>query len=91
VTNSLKHAFPQKYDGKVYLDLSQDHDETIHLKVGDNGVGIPDELDWENTSSLGLRLVRILSKQLKATITLDFKQGTWVYLKFNQLQYKSRL
>jgi two-component sensor histidine kinase len=42
----------------------------------DNGVGIPADLDWRNTQSLGLRLVNSLVEQLNGTIDLDMSAGT---------------
>ncbi len=90
VTNSLKYAFPNGEDGEVGLELHQDEQEKIHLTIRDNGIGIPADFDWQNSSSLGLKLVRILSKQLKAEIEFDGTQGTVVNLRFFPLKYKPR-
>ncbi len=90
VTNSLKYAFPNGEDGEVGLELHQDEQEKIHLTIRDNGIGIPADFDWQNSSSLGLTLVRILSKQLKAEIEFDGTQGTVVNLRFSPLKYKPR-
>ncbi|MGD1804683.1 PAS domain-containing protein [Dapis sp. BLCC M126] len=90
VTNSLKYAFPNGENGEVGLELHQDEQEKIHLTIRDNGIGIPADFDWQNSSSLGLKLVRILSKQLKAEIEFDGSQGTVVNLKFSPLKYKPR-
>jgi two-component sensor histidine kinase len=49
----------------------------IELTVGDNGVGIPDEVDIRETKSLGLHLVSILAEdQLRGKIKLDKTKGT---------------
>jgi two-component sensor histidine kinase len=50
--------------------------------VGDNGVGLPDDLDWTASLSLGLRLVRTLAKQLEATIQAEGGPGTVFSLTF---------
>jgi two-component sensor histidine kinase len=42
----------------------------------DNGIGIPQGLDWRNAKSLGLRLVISLVEQLQGTIELDPTTGT---------------
>ena len=63
VTNSLKHAFPEGAEGEVNLKLKSLNDEIL-LEVSDNGVGFPDSLDWQKTSSLGLQLVKSLSDQM---------------------------
>ncbi|NES05696.1 MAG: PAS domain-containing protein, partial [Okeania sp. SIO2F4] len=90
VTNSLKYAFPNGENGEVSIELHQDEQEKIHLTIGDNGIGMPADFDWQNSSSLGLKLVRILSKQLKAEIEFDATQGTVVNLIFSPLKYKPR-
>ena len=90
VTNSLKYAFPNGKNGEVGIELHQDEQEKIYLTIRDNGIGIPADFDWQNSSSLGLKLVRILSKQLKAEIEFDGSQGTVVNLRFSPLKYKPR-
>jgi two-component sensor histidine kinase len=42
----------------------------------DNGIGIPADLDWRDTQSLGLRLVNTLVDQLNGTVELDRSAGT---------------
>jgi len=75
VSNSLKHAFPDGRKGEIFIAIhKQDHTITILFK--DNGVGIPADLDWRNTKSLGLRLVISLVEQLNGTIELDRSAGT---------------
>ncbi|MGD1702344.1 PAS domain-containing protein [Dapis sp. BLCC M229] len=90
VTNSLKYAFPNGENGELGIELHQDEQEKIYLTIRDNGIGIPADFDWQNSSSLGLKLVRILSKQLKAEIEFDGTQGTVVNLRFFPLKYKPR-
>ena len=36
--------------------------------MSDNGVGLPADLDWRQSRSLGLRLVQILAGQLRGTV-----------------------
>jgi len=75
VSNALKHAFPGGRSGTLAISASSDKN-TISLAVKDNGVGIPADLDWRNTQSLGLRLVVSLVNQLDGTIDLDRSGGT---------------
>jgi two-component sensor histidine kinase len=46
------------------------------MTIKDSGVGIPQNFDWRNTESLGLRLVTELADQLDGTIELDRANGT---------------
>lgn len=85
VSNSLKHAFP---DGKGSIH-AKIHvvDGIIHLTVGDNGVGIPDTIDFRAAETLGLRLVTILVEdQLGGTINLDKREGTEFTITFLEAQ-----
>jgi len=76
VSNSLKHAFPAGEKGEVCVDFSSDNDNNFKLVVSDNGVGLPEDLDFRNTESLGLQLVNALINQLDGAIELDKSGGT---------------
>ncbi len=76
LTNSLKYAFPEVRDGKVAISMRADND-TVHLIVGDNGVGMPKHIDITRTETLGLKLVSLMvENQLKGSLTLDRKRGS---------------
>ena len=82
VSNSLKYAFPDGRAGEVRIELRQHSDGTARLIVADNGIGLKADVDWANTRSLGLRLVRTLAEQLGAKIELHTNTGTEVHLAF---------
>ncbi|AOP35816.1 histidine kinase [Leptospira tipperaryensis] len=81
VSNSLKYAFPENISLKdvseLRISLSK-KDEYLELKVEDNGIGMPFGFDLEDSTSLGLKLVNILVRQLKGKIDFssDSKKGT---------------
>jgi len=91
VSNALKYAFPNKGAGQIYINLNIDDRDRYTLKVGDNGIGLPPDIDWQNTRSLGLRLVRTLSQQLGATVELDRSHGTMFCLNFTEPNYQKRI
>ncbi|MGP0070587.1 MAG: sensor histidine kinase, partial [Bryobacteraceae bacterium] len=66
ISNSLKHGFPEGREGEVSILLRGQSGTAVSLAVSDNGVGLPGNLDWTTTRSLGLRLVRALADQLHA-------------------------
>jgi two-component sensor histidine kinase/PAS domain-containing protein len=74
--NALKHAFRGRDEGEVTVSLKVGVDGRICLYVGDNGVGLPAGFDWRQTSSLGLRLVQMLSGQLSADVAVSSEEGT---------------
>ncbi|MGB9927803.1 MAG: PAS domain-containing sensor histidine kinase [Methanosarcina sp.] len=51
------------------------------LKVSDNGVGIPKELNIEESDSLGLQLINILVAQLEGEIEIKTDTGTEFIIK----------
>nr|WP_277875966.1 histidine kinase dimerization/phosphoacceptor domain -containing protein [Chroococcidiopsis sp. [FACHB-1243]] len=86
-TNAMKHAFKKRQFGQIYITVqsqeSQTHNHVI-LKVSDDGIGLPLELDWQNTKSLGLQIVNILTNQLKGNIELTKKDfGTEFIVRFS--------
>lgn len=90
VTNIFKHAFPESRMGKIHIQLTQDREQFLHLKVADNGIGLPKGIDWKQSSTLGLKLVRILCRQLKAEVNLETYQGTAFTFIFKELNYQPR-
>lgn len=83
VTNSLKYAFPDGRKGELKISLSATNENMVELIISDNGIGIPEDLDFRNTQSLGLHLVTILvENQLHGEINLDRSKGTEFRIKF---------
>ena len=76
VSNALKHAFPDGRSGELWVLLEPLADDTAwHLRVSDNGVGLPPDFDLQHISSLGLKLVSDLSRQLGAQLSLGSGPG----------------
>jgi len=96
VSNSLKYAFAGRSKGEVQIKLfSQETEKELNNKerlpgrtcrytlvVSDNGIGIPEDIDFENPDSLGLQLVGILVDQLDGEIELNRENGTEFLIKF---------
>jgi PAS domain S-box-containing protein len=88
-TNSLKYAFPWKtkkttgQKNEIVVEFYPRDENTIVLRVKDNGAGLPEDVDFFESPTLGLRLVRLLSKQIHGTIELGQNSGTDVTITFN--------
>jgi len=83
ISNSLKYAFPDDRKGQITVKMKK-LKKGLKLTVADNGVGIPDELDWKNSSTLGLKLVRTLvENQLDGSLDMESNNGTKFTIKFN--------
>lgn len=71
ISNSLKYAFLDMTEGIIRVSvIPTEEPGRLRLMVGDNGRGMPENFDYERASSIGLRLVRSLSTQLQADLTM---------------------
>ena len=87
VSNSLKHAFPKGEKGEIKIAMHPSNKNEVELIVSDNGVGLPKEMDFRATESLGLHLVTILAEdQLHGDIKLDRTRGTSFQIKLRVKQ-----
>lgn len=74
ISNSLKYAFKGRTSGKLTISLRKNG--KYELTVKDNGAGFPSNIDFKNTTSLGLRLVNILTNQIDGEISLNSSNGS---------------
>ena len=84
VTNALKYAFPPDQDGDITIQMHTNIDQKFTLTVADNGVGLPVEVDVEQTRTLGLRMVKTLTQQISGTLTVNRELGTSFQIQFPQ-------
>ena len=73
MSNALQHAFKDDRQGEIWVRLKTDETDRTILVVGDNGVGFPANVDWQNSDSLGIRLIQMLAKQLNADVEINSK------------------
>lgn len=83
VSNSLKYAFPKKDSGLIEVRMENEADNLYNLVLKDNGIGIPESINFENTKSLGLQLIQNLVEQLDGSIDIDRASGTKFTIKFS--------
>ena len=69
VSNSLKYAFPNERKGEILVSLKS-VDDKYELIIRDNGVGLPEEIDFNNLETLGLLLVNNLTEQIDGELTI---------------------
>ncbi len=92
VTNSLKHAFTGKSEGRISITLrrlkngekASGAGGALQLVVADDGRGFPAKVDFRTTRSLGLQLVCTLTDQLEGTIDLCREGGSRFTLSFQE-------
>jgi two-component sensor histidine kinase/HAMP domain-containing protein len=75
VSNSLKYAFPGEGRGRVFIQMASQQEGEVVLFAGDDGIGLPSDIDFRKSNTLGLQLVFMLTQQLGGTIELQSEQG----------------
>ena len=84
LTNIYKHAFPDRDNGKIDIELSE-KENWLFLKISDNGVGLPHDFNPEEYNSLGILLIQTLVAQLHGEYTYNgSEKGTTFKLKFEK-------
>lgn len=82
VTNSLKHGFKNRNEGKVSCSMHALKNGKQHMEISDNGNGITTK-NKEKDKSLGMMLIDNLAEQLDGTLVKSTsKNGTQYALTF---------
>ena len=82
ITNAFKHAFPGRKEGRIEIAASIDDKNVVHLTLKDDGIGFPDGFTADTQSSLGLRLVQNLVRQLRGTLAMRSEKGAEIVVTF---------
>ena len=69
LTNAIKYAFPDRRQGTVRISLAEDEAGRKRLRISDNGIGLPSDVDIAGTTTLGMRLI--------ADLIEDHLEGSW--------------
>jgi PAS domain S-box-containing protein len=90
VSNALKHAFKEDSPGEIKVVLNK-KDDIYTLTIADNGIGLPETVDWNNPKTLGLQLVNALVNQLEGNMNVEVDNGTIFRINFKELVYRERI
>ena len=85
VSNALKYAFKGGKKGVINIKLFEKNG-LINLIVQDNGLGLPNNINYKETESLGLQLVMTLAEQIDASVELDNSKGAKYIIIFKKEQ-----
>jgi PAS domain S-box-containing protein len=83
LTNIMKHAFVGRDAGSIEVSVST-QGEKVSIVVRDDGVGLPESIDFESATGFGLMLVQNLAAQIGGRIRLERGAGTAVVLAFDR-------
>ena len=82
LANAFKHAFPGERTGTVNVAFFADGTGTLTLRVRDDGVGMPSDVELDRGRSLGLKIVRSLTEQIHGQLDIQSQPGTTFQLSF---------
>ncbi len=88
LSNALQHAFPPgsgAIDRRRDIHVAFQYDKTadqLTLTVSDNGIGLPEDVDWREPASLGLQIVKLLTHQLQGKMECETGEGTTFRVRF---------
>ncbi|OCX52125.1 hypothetical protein BEL04_11570 [Mucilaginibacter sp. PPCGB 2223] len=82
ITNAIKYAYPADEAGIIYISLVKGKGPLIHLTIADNGPGLPEGFDIGKAESLGLNLMKGLSKQLGGSFDIANEDGCMINISF---------
>ena len=82
LSNALKHAFAGEREGRIVISFAR-AGGTGTLSVVDDGVGLASGFEIDKVTSLGLKLVRNLARQLRGEVSFrDADPGTAFEVQF---------
>ncbi|WP_130276241.1 sensor histidine kinase [Cecembia calidifontis] len=84
LSNSLKYAFEDRDFGEINIVFSQKEPGAYKLLIKDTGKGLDENLDIDNTKSLGLKLVRTLTRQINGQLRIVPHPGASFEIDFRE-------
>jgi len=81
LTNIMKYAFTGTGDGLISISAGL-KDNTVTLVITDNGRGLPETIDFKNSTGFGMQLVSMLTDQIGGKIRIERGSGTRFILEF---------
>jgi two-component sensor histidine kinase len=91
ITNALKYAFADKSTGMILIHFTEDIYDTYTLSIKDDGKGLPEGFDPEKSSSLGFRIIKELTRQLRGKFTYATDKGTIFTISFPNTSARKKM
>lgn len=88
VTNAFKYGFKADLRFLRIALRKEKVGDYYCLEVTDNGTNIPEDLNIQKTKSLGLRLVKRLSKQLHGTVSFERTPQSTFSVRFKDTEHR---
>ncbi len=82
ITNSIKYAFPNQEDARIFVSMHE-ADGIVNLIIADNGKGFT-PTDEAESKSLGIQLIKGLSKEIGGSVFIKADKGTSILIQFKK-------
>ena len=82
ITNSMKYAFNSTNEGLIVL-LFTEKENKVAIVYRDNGPGIPESVNFENSTGFGMQLIGMLVNQLGGEISIDRGEAGGIIINFS--------
>lgn len=79
ISNCIKYAFPGNGKGTITITLT-----SSALTISDNGIGLPQDFDANTSRSLGINLMKGLSRQLGCRFSVENNNGVTVRVELDE-------
>ena len=86
ISNAAKYAFNKRTNGEIKITFLTGLSGQFVLKITDDGVGIPENIDADSQKTFGLNLMKGLSNQLDGVFRLENAQGVKITVTFPKKQ-----
>jgi two-component sensor histidine kinase len=91
LTNAYKYAFAGKNSGMIRIKIEDLGEGSYSFCFIDDGVGLPNDFDFTRSNTLGMKLIRQLSRQLAGNIYYKYDGGCKFELTFKNLNARSKM
>ena len=77
ITNAIKHS--NKQELQITICVLKDSND-IRVSIADNGFGLPENFDLEQSNSFGMKVIVLLMKQIDAKVSWENRNGLkWTF------------
>ncbi len=91
LTNSFKYTFDKVDRMKIAVAIKKTDDEAYELIYCDNGLGLPKDFELKKTNTLGMNLIKDLSRQIGGSVNYKFENGSCFTVKFLSLKGRKKV
>lgn len=92
ISNAFKFAFPGDMKGDISISLKKLEDNSIELKVSDNGIGLQTDVETAGSETLGFKLLsNVADSQLQGILKFEVENGVSCSVVFKDEYYSERV